>query len=188
MGLRLDTWLDDHWHPAYIVRSETVPEINFEVANWYTSRHPQSQFRHNLMVAHTTEDTYYSLPNYRFTVRTRGAELVKQMLDTAGLMETLSTLVLLPVEPAWQQRQALLTKEQNKEKGKGPVGRILSGPHLKTIITERRNPGPVPCAQSPLSADDIPCRKESRCRSVVPASSGLRPYDLFPHTVHPDIP
>jgi hypothetical protein len=63
------------------------------------------------MVASTTEDTCYSLLNYRLTVRSRGAEPVKQMLDTAGLMEALSTLVLLPVEPAWQQRLALLTKE-----------------------------------------------------------------------------
>lgn len=110
-GFRLDALLDDQWHPVYTLGRQAVPEIDFEVANWYTARHPQSHFQHNLMVARTTEDTRYTLLNYRLTVRARGADPVKQVLDTAGLMEVLSTVFLLPVEPLWEQRLALLPRD-----------------------------------------------------------------------------
>src|SRR5690606_9412816 len=60
-GYRLEALLDKQWYPVYILGGEPVPDIDFEVANWYTSSHPESHFRHNLMAARTTEDTRYAL-------------------------------------------------------------------------------------------------------------------------------
>lgn len=110
-GYRLDALLDEQWHPVYLLGSEPVPEIDFEVANWYTSSHPQSHFRHNLMMARATEDTRYTLLNYRLTVRKRGAELVRRKLDPGELIDVLSELFLLPHEPAWEARLASLPRE-----------------------------------------------------------------------------
>ena len=110
-GYRLEALLEDQWRPVYVLGSEPVPDIDFEVANWYTSSHPESHFRHNLMVARTTEDTRYTLLNYRLTVRKRGAEPVRRELDPAELVDVLSEQFLLPHEPEWEARLASLPRE-----------------------------------------------------------------------------
>lgn len=110
-GFRVEALLEETWQPVYHLSDQAVPAIDIEVANWYTSAHADSVFRHNLMVARTTEDTRYSLLNYRLTVRKRGAEPVRRELDPAELVDVLSEMFLLPHEPEWEARLASLPRE-----------------------------------------------------------------------------
>jgi N-hydroxyarylamine O-acetyltransferase len=43
--------LGDQWMDVYQFTGEVMPEIDRELGNWYTSAHPQSHFRRDLMVA-----------------------------------------------------------------------------------------------------------------------------------------
>ena len=57
---------------------EQMPPIDRELANWYTSTHPQSHFRGRLMAARAAPDgVRLSLLNREFTVR-RGADILEQ--------------------------------------------------------------------------------------------------------------
>jgi N-hydroxyarylamine O-acetyltransferase len=39
------------WHDLYEFTQEEMPPVDRELANWYTSAHPQSDFRNRLVVA-----------------------------------------------------------------------------------------------------------------------------------------
>ena len=57
---------------------EQMPPIDRELANWYTSAHPQSHFRNRLIAARAApEGVRRSLLNREFTVR-RGTEILEQ--------------------------------------------------------------------------------------------------------------
>ena len=49
-------WLGDHWQDVYQFTGEAMPAIDQELGNWYTSAHPHSHFRHDLMVARPVAD------------------------------------------------------------------------------------------------------------------------------------
>jgi N-hydroxyarylamine O-acetyltransferase len=57
------------WHDVCELTLEPMPEIDRELANWYTSQHPQSVFRERLMVARATNDGRVSLLNRELTLR-----------------------------------------------------------------------------------------------------------------------
>jgi N-hydroxyarylamine O-acetyltransferase len=48
--------LGDAWTDVYDFTGEPMPRIDREVGNWYTSTHPQSHFRHDLIVARADDD------------------------------------------------------------------------------------------------------------------------------------
>ena len=48
--------LGDVWTPVYEFTGEEMPAIDREVANWYTSAHPRSHFRNQLIVARAAPD------------------------------------------------------------------------------------------------------------------------------------
>jgi N-hydroxyarylamine O-acetyltransferase len=65
--------LGDDWHDVYELTLEEMPPIDREVANWYTSAHPQSSFRQRLTVARALpEGRRISLLNRELTIRERG--------------------------------------------------------------------------------------------------------------------
>lgn len=112
-GYMLEVQLKDQWMPMYHLSLDPLHPIDIEVANWYTSAHPHSKFRHTLMAARTTEDTRYSLLNNRLTLRKIGADPVQTILpDTDALATALTDHFLLPVQPEWLdvlQRQIVLS-------------------------------------------------------------------------------
>ena len=67
----------DGWVDGYEFTGEEMPPIDRELANWWTSAHPESRFRHNLMVSLAGPDcTRLNLTNSEF-VRRRGAEVLE---------------------------------------------------------------------------------------------------------------
>jgi N-hydroxyarylamine O-acetyltransferase len=75
--------LGDDWHDLYELTLEEMPAIDREVANWYTSTHPQSHFRHRLSVARALpEGRRISLVNRELTVRERDGRAQHRMIET----------------------------------------------------------------------------------------------------------
>ena len=101
-GYRVDVLISGRWLSAYDVADSPQEPIDFEVANWYTSGHPDSKFRRNLMMARVTRDTRYALLNNRFSIRKKGHPAVKQVLDAQALSHVVSEQFLLPHHPEWQ--------------------------------------------------------------------------------------
>ena len=66
------------WHDICDFTLEEMPPIDRELANWWTSTHPESNFRQRLTAARAGLDgTRRSLLNREFTHR-RGAEILEQ--------------------------------------------------------------------------------------------------------------
>jgi N-hydroxyarylamine O-acetyltransferase len=65
-------WLGEAWADVCEFTLEEMPPIDREVANWFTSAHPQSHFRNRLLVARALDDGgRVTLLNRELTVRTR---------------------------------------------------------------------------------------------------------------------
>jgi N-hydroxyarylamine O-acetyltransferase len=90
------------WVPAYDVSLTPCVPRDYEMANWFTSTHPTSHFRANLLAGLTTAEARYGLLFNRFTVRPRGGTPTKAILDADGIERTLRDVFGLAVEPSWR--------------------------------------------------------------------------------------
>jgi N-hydroxyarylamine O-acetyltransferase len=100
--LRLEVARDAGWVPAYDLSPVPCVPRDYEMANWFTSTHPSSHFRANLMVSLTTAQARYGLLQNRLTVRPLGGEPTRELLDADGMERVLAEVFRLPVEPAWR--------------------------------------------------------------------------------------
>ena len=73
---------DGAWTDVYQFSLDPVPTIDFELGNWFTSTHPQSRFRLNLIAARAGTDCRYALLNREFTVRHADGRAEKRLLTT----------------------------------------------------------------------------------------------------------
>lgn len=98
--------LADGWVDVCEVFEQAMPPIDREVASWFTSTHPDSDFRRRLMVARATPDGRITLSDRRLTVRT-GAGLERTVLETPRELEAALRarfgidLASGPAWPAW---------------------------------------------------------------------------------------
>lgn len=75
--------LGDDWTDVSEFTLEIMPPIDREVANWYTSMHPQSHFRDRLMVARAaSEGRRMTMLNTEFSVRDAEGKAVKREVQT----------------------------------------------------------------------------------------------------------
>ena len=90
----------DDWLDVCDYTGETMPTIDRELANWWTSTHPDSKFRTNLMVARPSRDgTRHSLSADTYTHRKRGEALSTETIGSrAQLLELLADVfgIVLP--------------------------------------------------------------------------------------------
>lgn len=70
------------WLDVYRFTLDEAAPIDFEVANWYTSTHPQSRFRQNLIVALAQPDRRLALFNRELTTRYPDGRVEKSAIDT----------------------------------------------------------------------------------------------------------
>lgn len=70
------------WHTLCEFTLEHMPEMDREMANWYTSAHPKSHFREHLMAALATPEGRVTLQDGELTLRARGATAETRMLRT----------------------------------------------------------------------------------------------------------
>ena len=98
----LQALVEDRWQPVYSVSSEPWLDSHYELANWYTSTHPVSHFRHRLIVTRTTPEARHILANGRLTIRRPDGTAEKRYLDADEILQVLDDTFLLPVEPEWR--------------------------------------------------------------------------------------
>ena len=67
----LQSRADERWQDVYVCTLEPHLPIDYEMANWFTSTHPESFFRQNLIVDRLTPDTHLRLFNRQLTRRHR---------------------------------------------------------------------------------------------------------------------
>lgn len=84
--------LGTEWHDVLEFTGEVMPEIDRELANWFTSTHPQSHFRHRLMVARALPDGgRLTLLNRELTRRRRdGTSDVQAVASPGELLDVLA--------------------------------------------------------------------------------------------------
>lgn len=81
-GFVLQIKLGDEWRSLYLFDLQKQYAEDFEVGNWYTSTHPSSNFRHQLMVSLKNRDRSYSLDNYMFSTYYLDGRKVKVELES----------------------------------------------------------------------------------------------------------
>lgn len=99
----LQATIDDQWQPLYRLSMEPRVQADIEQANWFTSTHPDSKFRRDLIVARATPEARYTLLNNRFGVRNPDGRLDRHVLDANEIEEALTQVFDLPVEPEWRR-------------------------------------------------------------------------------------
>lgn len=85
----LEAHFSDCWHPVYQLSPEPALDIDYVLANWYTSTHPQSRFRHELRVAVTHPERRTTLLNNRLTVRHAAGRMDRQFLSEPQIADAL---------------------------------------------------------------------------------------------------
>lgn len=99
----LQVRLDAAWRDAYRFTLEPQLPIDYQVANWFTSAHPDSLFRNNLMIERLTPQARISLFNRRLTRRHADGRVEQEVLTTPeGLARVLAVAFELepPADPA----------------------------------------------------------------------------------------
>lgn len=81
----------DEWHDVCEFTLEEMPRIDRELANWFTSAHPQSHFKNRLIVARAeSEGRRLSILNDEFTVRAaNGVATTRRIENARELLEIL---------------------------------------------------------------------------------------------------
>lgn len=74
--------LGDEWSDVYVFSGDEAPTIDFEVGNWFTSTHPQSRFRLNLIASRAGEDCRHTLLNRELTTRRRDGRVERRAIET----------------------------------------------------------------------------------------------------------
>ena len=94
--------IEGEWRTLYRIENISPPAIDYELGNWYTSAHPGSHFRHQLIAARTTADARYGLRDNRLTVRLADGRTDRRYLTADEIERTLSEIFLLPVRRHWR--------------------------------------------------------------------------------------
>lgn len=100
---RLEACVRDEWKPTYRFDLQEQVPADYEVANWYVSRHPQSRFVTNLNVARPGSDRRYALFNTQLSIYHNSGQTEQYTLTSVtALRDTLqhTFLLTLPDDPA----------------------------------------------------------------------------------------
>lgn len=100
--LRQETEIAGVWRPICDIVLRPQDDVDFIAPNWFTSTHPDSRFKRNLIAAVTRDHERCQLANNRLTIRRAGGEVEQRELDAAGIDETLRTIFGLPVQDDWR--------------------------------------------------------------------------------------
>ncbi|HLQ86146.1 MAG TPA: arylamine N-acetyltransferase, partial [Salinisphaeraceae bacterium] len=113
-GRMLESWQHNQWAPLYEILDFHWQAADFKIANHYTATHPDSHFRHDLMVALTKPHGRTTLAGNRLRRVALDGTRTQERLDADGLAATLDAVFGLPVADDWQpllRRVAAATAE-----------------------------------------------------------------------------
>lgn len=94
--------IEGGWRTLYRIENAPPPAIDYELGNWYTSAHPDSHFRHQLIAARTTAEARYGLRDNRLTTRLIDGRSDRRYLTADEIERALSEIFLLPVQRHWR--------------------------------------------------------------------------------------
>ena len=80
----LATRLPAGWQNMYLFGLDAQLPADYEMANWYTSSHPQIWFTKSLLVQRLTDAARYTLSNARLVERRRDGQVVERTASTAA--------------------------------------------------------------------------------------------------------
>ena len=102
-GHRVEAAVAGEWRVLYDLEDAPAPAADYEVGNWYTSQHPASHFRHQLIAARTTDAARYGLRDNRLTIRRADGGIEQRYLSADGIEAALREIFLLTPEPGWRR-------------------------------------------------------------------------------------
>jgi N-hydroxyarylamine O-acetyltransferase len=100
--LRLEVRLSGEWRPIVDLCLAAQHDVDFVSANWFTSTHPDSPFRQQLIVSRIAGDARLGLLGARLVIRRRDAPAEMRVLTAEGLAASLERDFGLPVTEAWR--------------------------------------------------------------------------------------
>ena len=71
----------DQWKPLYQISRQEQVASDWEVANWFTSTHPESTFTNNLMVARPVGNLRYALLDNRLSVHHPDGSVARSVIQ-----------------------------------------------------------------------------------------------------------
>ena len=101
-GWEVEAQIGEAWQPLYRLDDAAAPPVDCVVGNWYTSTHPDSHFRHQLIAARNTNEARYGLRENRLTTRLADGRSDRRYLTADEIERTLSEIFLLPVQRSWR--------------------------------------------------------------------------------------
>lgn len=100
---RVEADIAGEWRVLYDLEDAAAPAIDYELGNWYTSQHPASHFRHQLIAARTTAEARHGLRDNRLTIRRTDGTVDQRYLSADGIEAALRDIFLLTPEPGWRR-------------------------------------------------------------------------------------
>jgi N-hydroxyarylamine O-acetyltransferase len=94
-GRLLQSRVAGEWRDLYLFTEEPRYAIDFEIANWFTSTHPESRFQRNLMVMMVGPEARYTLHNRDLSTYRDGGVERRTVDDPDELLQVLSSLFTL---------------------------------------------------------------------------------------------
>ena len=107
-GRRLDVAAGDVWKPLYEILHEIPRSEDFEVGNWFTSTHPASPFRRNLIISRATSEERITMFNAELTFRSIDGGVRRELLDAARLEAGLGDIFNLRLDQRQRTKLAQL--------------------------------------------------------------------------------
>lgn len=102
-GYRVEAEIAGAWKTLYDLEAAPAPAIDYAIGNWYTSTHPDSHFRHQLVAARTTDGARHGLRDNRLTIRRTGGAIEQHYLSADEIEAALADIFLLTPEPGWRR-------------------------------------------------------------------------------------
>ena len=78
---QLQARLVEQWNPLYQISLQEQVASDWEVANWFTSTHPESTFTNNLMVARPVGNLRYALLDNRLSVHHPDGSVARSVIQ-----------------------------------------------------------------------------------------------------------
>lgn len=100
---RLEVQIDERWLPVYQFAETPQHDSDYVLGNWYTSTHPLSHFRRQLIVTRTTTEARWVLFESRLTRHDVDGTQHRERLDAGGIKAALLNVFGLPVTPDWHE-------------------------------------------------------------------------------------
>jgi N-hydroxyarylamine O-acetyltransferase len=82
-GYLMQSLIKNEWKNLYVFDLQKIFWIDYKLANWYTSTHPDSHFTSSLSVSRTAKKRRYNLHNNTFVTHYLNGKTTKQTLETA---------------------------------------------------------------------------------------------------------